>query len=176
MWRPPSKEALTSNWSVTGLSDLLLYRLCNWSNHLLLGLQPVSNLLLEETRLPFSAARLEVSQIRKQASESVPVFSFFFAFYGGCCNCELGWSSFLSLGQAARQVKKILISGLKAESFFKVVLKVMIMMYILWQVWELGDGTYHSNITHILNCETLPNTVLEFDSLLLGIFHSLALE
>lgn len=75
--------------------------------------------------------------------------------------------SFLSLGQAARQVKKILVSGLKAD--FRVVLKVLVIMYILWQVWGLGDGTYHSNITHILNCETLPNAALELDSLF-GIF------
>lgn len=89
----------------------------------------MSNLLFAQTRLPFSAARLEVSQIRNQASESVPVFSFSFAFYGGCCNCELRWSSFLSLGQAARPVKKILISGVKAD--FRVVLKVLVIMYIL---------------------------------------------
>lgn len=159
---------MVSHWPVC----LLLYRLRNWSNHLLLGLQPMSNLLFAQTRLPFSAARLEVSQIRNQAPESVPVFSFSFAFYGGCCNCELRWSSFLSLGQAARQVKKILVSGLKAD--FRVVLKVLVIMYILWQVWGLGDGTYHSNITHILNFETLPNAALELDSLL-GIFHSVAL-
>lgn len=50
----------------------------------------MSNLLFAQTRLPFSAARLEVSQIRNQASESVPVFSFSFAFYGAAVIVSLG--------------------------------------------------------------------------------------